>query len=56
MLHVQEINDIHELGGYRPSWNLLLPQTRAATFFQSLDWLEVFTRYYKILSLSLPLV
>ncbi|MHC4177190.1 MAG: GNAT family N-acetyltransferase [Planctomycetota bacterium] len=44
-MHVEEINDIHELASYRLFWNLLLPQTRHATFFQSLDWLEVFWKH-----------
>ena len=35
-MHVEEINDIHELGSYRLPWSLLLPQTRNATFFQSI--------------------
>lgn len=46
MAHVEEINDIHELAGYRLFWNLLLPQTRQASFFQSLDWLEVYWRHF----------
>jgi CelD/BcsL family acetyltransferase involved in cellulose biosynthesis len=46
MIHVQEINDIRELGSHSLFWNLLLPQTRGATFFQSLDWLEVFWKHY----------
>lgn len=45
-MQVDEINDIHELGGWRLFWNLLLPQTRQATFFQSLDWLEVFWKHF----------
>ena len=46
MIHVQEINDVSELAGYRLLWNLLLPQTRGATFFQSLDWLEVYWKHF----------
>jgi CelD/BcsL family acetyltransferase involved in cellulose biosynthesis len=46
VIHVEEINDIHELASYRLCWNLLLPQTRQATFFQSLDWLEVYWKHY----------
>lgn len=46
MMHVEEINDIDELGSHRLFWNLLLPQTRNATFFQSLDWLEVYWKHY----------
>ncbi len=46
MVHVEEINDIHELSSYRLVWNLLLPQTRQATFFQSLDWLETYWKHF----------
>jgi CelD/BcsL family acetyltransferase involved in cellulose biosynthesis len=46
MVHVEEINDIHELASYRLFWSLLLPQTHQATFFQSLDWLEVYWKHY----------
>lgn len=46
MLQVHEINDIDELAKYRLAWSLLLPQTRNATFFQSLDWLEVYWRHF----------
>lgn len=41
---VHEVNDIDELAGYRLLWSSLLPQTAKATFFQSLDWLEVHWR------------
>ncbi len=43
---VHEVNDIHELAGYRLLWSSLLPQTQGATFFQSLDWLEVYWRHH----------
>ncbi|MHB1038323.1 MAG: GNAT family N-acetyltransferase [Pirellulales bacterium] len=46
MSHVLEINDLEELGAYRLLWNSLLPETRDASFFQSLDWLEVYWRHY----------
>ncbi len=46
MIHVEEVNDIDELAGYRLLWNSLLPQTRQATFFQSLDWLEVYWKHF----------
>jgi CelD/BcsL family acetyltransferase involved in cellulose biosynthesis len=46
MVHVEEINDIHELAGYRLLWNSLLPRTPQATFFQSLDWLEVYWKHF----------
>jgi CelD/BcsL family acetyltransferase involved in cellulose biosynthesis len=46
MIHVEEIRDIEQLAGVRLLWNALLPQTRGATFFQSLDWLEVYWRHF----------
>ena len=46
MIHVEEINDLEQLAGRRLLWNALLPQTRGATFFQSLDWLEVYWRHF----------
>ncbi len=46
MTRVTEINDIEQLGGYRSVWNGLLDQTPLASFFQSLDWLEVYWRHF----------
>jgi len=46
MSEVVEVNDIEELAGYRLLWNLLLPQTRGATFFQTLDWLQTYWKHY----------
>ena len=46
MSNVIEINDIEQLAGYRLHWKRLLCQTRQATFFQSLDWLEVYWRHF----------
>ncbi|MCH8921897.1 MAG: GNAT family N-acetyltransferase [Planctomycetes bacterium] len=46
MSNVIEINDLEQLAGYRLHWQRLLGQTRRATFFQSLDWLEVYWRHY----------
>ena len=43
---VEEVNDLEELGSYRLLWNSLLPQTRGATFFHSLDWLETYWRHF----------
>ena len=42
MFQVWEVNDVAELGRYRSAWESLLAQTTDATFFQSLDWLEVY--------------
>ena len=46
MPSVLEINDIDQLADYRLLWNSLLSQTDEATFFQSLDWLEVYWRHF----------
>lgn len=46
MIRITEINDIAELAGYRLLWRSLLGQTRGASFFQSLDWLEPYWRHY----------
>ena len=46
MFRVEEINSIDELAGLRLTWQWLLGQTREATFFQSLDWLEVYWKYF----------
>jgi len=46
MAKVHEVNDIQDLAGYRLLWNWLLPRTGNATFFQSLDWLEVYWRHF----------
>ena len=48
MSHVEEINDIFQLEGYRLLWNALLPQTRNATFFQSFDWLKVYWEHFGV--------
>jgi len=46
MIHVEEVNDIYQLVGYRTVWNALLPKTRGATFFQSFDWLETYWKHF----------
>jgi CelD/BcsL family acetyltransferase involved in cellulose biosynthesis len=46
MIYVQEINDIRQLAGIRLLWNALLPQTPGASFFHSLDWLEIYWRHF----------
>jgi CelD/BcsL family acetyltransferase involved in cellulose biosynthesis len=43
---VREINDLERLGECRSAWRHLLDQTPAASFFQSLDWLEVYWRHF----------
>ncbi len=46
MITVHEINDVRELDASRAVWNALLSQTAAASFFQSLDWLQVYWRHF----------
>ena len=46
MTQVHEINRIEQLAGYRLLWNSLLARTRNATFFQSLDWFEVYWKHF----------
>jgi CelD/BcsL family acetyltransferase involved in cellulose biosynthesis len=43
---VREINDIHALADYRAQWRSLLESTAGASFFQSLEWLEVYWRHF----------
>ncbi|MFZ1934087.1 MAG: GNAT family N-acetyltransferase [Thermoguttaceae bacterium] len=46
MPRVSEINHIDQLAQFRPEWQELLRQTPAASFFQSLEWLEVYWRHF----------
>ena len=46
MSDVHEINDLEALRAYRWAWQNLLDQTPGASFFQSLDWLEVYWRHF----------
>lgn len=46
MIRITEINDLAALDGYRLLWRSLLGQTRGASFFQSLDWLEVYWQHF----------
>lgn len=46
MTDVREINHIEELAEYRSVWRSLLAQTRGASFFQSLEWLEAYWKHY----------
>jgi CelD/BcsL family acetyltransferase involved in cellulose biosynthesis len=46
MTDIREINDLEHLAEYRSTWNHLLQRTPGASFFQSLDWLEVYWRHF----------
>ncbi len=46
MPSVVEITEAANLADHRLLWDHLLPQTRNATFFHSLDWLTTYWRHY----------
>ena len=46
MTTVREINAIGELEPYRSVWTELLNRTKDASFFQTLEWLELYWKYY----------
>jgi hypothetical protein len=43
---VREVNQIDELTNIRREWGELLRRTPGGSFFQSLDWLEVYWRHF----------
>ncbi len=43
---VVEIDRIEQLEDLRLVWNLLVAQTRGASFFHTLDWLQAYWRYF----------
>jgi hypothetical protein len=46
MFSTKEITDISRLDGYRAAWRELLRQTPGVSFFQSLEWLEVYWEHF----------
>lgn len=46
MSHVLEINDLETLAQYRLLWETLWLETRNASFFQTLDWLDAYWRHF----------
>jgi CelD/BcsL family acetyltransferase involved in cellulose biosynthesis len=46
MIEVHEVNQIDALAEFRSAWRELLAQTPAASFFQSLEWLECYWRHF----------
>jgi CelD/BcsL family acetyltransferase involved in cellulose biosynthesis len=46
MHSIREFNDISDLDVYRDAWRALHAETPRASFFQSLDWLEVYWRHF----------
>lgn len=45
MAEVIEINDIESLSSYHLDWSMLHRQTPGATFFNTLEWLQVFWKH-----------
>jgi CelD/BcsL family acetyltransferase involved in cellulose biosynthesis len=46
MVTVHETHDIGELAAYRAPWHALLSRTKEASFFQTLEWLELYWKHY----------
>ncbi len=46
MSRVIELNRVEQLEDLRLTWNCLLPKTRGLSFFQTLDWLLAYWRFY----------
>jgi len=46
MKRVREINHIDELAEHRRAWASLLAETPGASFFQTLEWLEVYWKHF----------
>lgn len=44
MFRVETLRSPDELREQAPAWNALLAETRGATFFRTLDWLEIYWR------------
>lgn len=45
-LRVVEVNEVGKLASWRDEWGELLCETPGATFFQTLEWLEVHWRHF----------
>lgn len=46
MAEVVEINDIESLASYHLDWSVLHRQTAGATFFNTLEWLQVYWKHH----------
>lgn len=46
MLQVEEINQFDRLDKIRQEWGVLFLQTPGASFFHTLDWLEIYWRHF----------
>jgi len=46
MAYVEEINRIEDLDAYRALWSRLLAETQRASFFHTLEWLEIYWRHF----------
>jgi len=45
-MRIVEVNEIDRLLSYRDDWGRLLAETPDACFFQTLDWLAIYWRYF----------
>ena len=48
MQNVYEINEPSQFGRLREIWSNLLERTTGADFFRTLDWLDVYWRFFGI--------
>ncbi|MCE5303470.1 MAG: GNAT family N-acetyltransferase [Planctomycetaceae bacterium] len=48
MAEILEFNQIEPLAEFRTAWRALLRQTAGHSFFQSLEWLEIYWRHYGV--------
>jgi len=46
LLDITEVNEIKDLEPFRNDWNRLLAVTPGGSFFQSLEWLEVYWQHF----------
>ncbi|HEY2146559.1 MAG TPA: hypothetical protein VGH32_01395, partial [Pirellulales bacterium] len=46
MTRIIEINDWSQLSHHWLLWQSLLAETRGATYFQSIEWLEAYGRHF----------
>ena len=58
--YVREFNDVQELNSLASKWQELLAQTPGATFFHSLEWLQIYWKHFgrgqrlRVLAISNP--
>ena len=47
MLRVLEINETQDLSYVRANWQRLWDATEGATFFQTLEWLQIYWKHFR---------